>query len=180
MIAKLLPKKAPKHFILDVDGVMTDGKFYYTKEGKVMKIFGSDDHDALCLLKPYMDISFVTGDHRGFDISKKRIGEDMKMPIELVSTTERIRWIKEKFDPQEVVYMGDGIFDHYVMREVGYAIAPANADSNAKAVAHFVTERLGGDRAVAEASLHLLETFFEEYKPEEPLPDTKYSGVWGV
>jgi 3-deoxy-D-manno-octulosonate 8-phosphate phosphatase (KDO 8-P phosphatase) len=180
MPAKLLPKSSPKAFILDVDGVMTDGKFYYSKEGKVMKVFGSDDHDALCLLKPFMNIQFVTGDHRGFEISQKRIADDMHMPIELVSTTKRLAWIRENYNPDEVVYMGDGIFDHYVMREVGYAIAPANADSNAKAAAHYVTARMGGDRAVAEASLHLLATFFEAYRPGEPLPERKYSGAWGV
>jgi 3-deoxy-D-manno-octulosonate 8-phosphate phosphatase (KDO 8-P phosphatase) len=64
------------------------------------------------------------------------------------------------------------------MREVGYAIATANADSNTKKVAHFVTERMGGDRAVSEACLHLLKTFFEAYQPESPLPQTKFSGTW--
>jgi len=180
MTARTKPSAPLKTFILDVDGVMTDGKFYYSAEGKVMKVFGSDDHDALCLLKPFMELRFVTGDHRGFEISKKRIVDDMKMPLELVSTTQRLGWIRERYDPASVVYMGDGIFDHYVMRDVGYAIAPANADSNAKAAAHYVTSRAGGDRAVAEASLHVLATFFEAYQPNEPLPERKYSGTWGV
>ena len=35
-----------KNFILDVDGVFTDGKFHYTENGKVMKIFGDADNDA--------------------------------------------------------------------------------------------------------------------------------------
>ena len=30
----------PRYFVIDVDGVLTDGKFYYTTEGKVMKKFG--------------------------------------------------------------------------------------------------------------------------------------------
>jgi len=175
------PTKTPlKIFIADVDGVMTDGKFYYTNEGKVMKVFGADDHDALCLLKPYMQILFVTGDHRGFDISKKRIVDDMKMPLELVSATQRLSWIRERFKLEEVLYMGDGIFDHYVMREVGYAIATANADSNTKKVANFVTKRMGGDRAVSEACLHILKKFFVAYRPENQLPQTKFSGTWGV
>jgi 3-deoxy-D-manno-octulosonate 8-phosphate phosphatase (KDO 8-P phosphatase) len=169
----------PKVFILDVDGVMTDGKFYYTAEGKVMKLFGSDDHDGLSLLKPHMEIRFVTGDHRGYAISESRIAKDMKMPLELVSTTERLAWIKERYNPAEVIYMGDGIFDHYVMREVGYAIAPANADARAKAAAQFVTERSGGDRAVAEASLHILEKFFTAWDPAAPLnSEISYSGAW--
>jgi 3-deoxy-D-manno-octulosonate 8-phosphate phosphatase (KDO 8-P phosphatase) len=164
---------------MDVDGVMTDGKFYYTAEGKTMKQFGSDDHDGLSLLKPYMEIRFVTGDHRGYPIAEARIAKDMKMQLDLVSTTQRLAWIKENYNPAEVIYMGDGIFDHYVMREVGYAIAPANADSRAKAAAHFVTQRAGGDRAVAEAALHILEKFFTAWDPDAPL-DTgiSYSGAW--
>jgi 3-deoxy-D-manno-octulosonate 8-phosphate phosphatase (KDO 8-P phosphatase) len=167
--------------ILDVDGVMNDGNMYYTKDGKVMKVFGPDDHDALSLLKPYLNIQFVSGDHRGFDISKARIVDDMKMPLELVSTIKRIDWIKERWNPSEVIYMGDGIFDHYVMKEVGYSIAPANADANCKKYADFVTERKGGDRAVSEACLHVLEKFFQPYDANQ-LPDKmiKLSGSWGI
>lgn len=156
----------PKHFIMDVDGVLTDGKFYYSTEGKIMKKFGPDDNDALSLLKPYINIIFVTGDKKGFKISEKRIVDDMHMELNLVSTIKRIDWIKERFDPKEVIYMGDGIFDHYVMKEVGYSISTANADKNAKSHANYVTSRSGGDRAVAEACLHLLDKFFEAYNPE--------------
>jgi len=171
----------PKVFVLDVDGIMTDGKFFYTEEGKVMKVFGADDHDGLSLLKPYMEIHFVTGDHRGFNISKSRIVDDMKMPLELVSTIKRINWIKERWDPKDVIYMGDGIFDHYVFSEVGYGIATSGSDSYAKKKANYVTERIGSERAVAEASLHILETFFEPFNPNF-LPDDqiKLSGEWTV
>ena len=62
---------------------------------------------------------------------QKRIVDDMNYPLDLVSTIRRIDWIKN-FKLNEVIYMGDGIFDHYVMREVGYSIAPANADLHAK------------------------------------------------
>ncbi|WP_207636661.1 hypothetical protein [Clostridium saccharoperbutylacetonicum] len=65
--------KKPKVFIMDVDGILTDGSFYYTIEGKVMKKFGADDNDALSLLKPYINIIFVTGDKKGFPISKKEL-----------------------------------------------------------------------------------------------------------
>lgn len=152
----------PKAFVLDVDGVLTDGGFYYTSEGKVMKKFGADDSDALSLLRPYVNILFVTGDKRGIEISKRRV-EDMHFELNLVSTIKRIDWIKERYNCVDVVYMGDGIFDHYVMREVGYAIATADADSNAKKYADYVTKRIGGRRAVAEACLHLLEKFFVPY-----------------
>ena len=74
--------------------------------------------------------------------------------------------------------MGDGLFDHYVMKQVGYAIAPANADTLAKAHADYVTQRSGGDRAVAEACLHLLEKFFEPYAPQSPPGVAKAAGEW--
>ena len=54
----------PKIFILDVDGVMTDGKFYYSQEGKILKAFGADDSDALALLSKYIKINFITGDKK--------------------------------------------------------------------------------------------------------------------
>jgi 3-deoxy-D-manno-octulosonate 8-phosphate phosphatase (KDO 8-P phosphatase) len=171
----------PKVFILDVDGVMTTGHFLYSQSGKVMKIFGPDDNDALSLLKGSLEVRFVTGDKKGADITRKRIQDDMGYPLDIVSTIKRINWIRDHYNPAEVIYMGDGIFDHYVMREVGYSIAPANADSNAKKSASFVTQRSGGDRAVAEACLHILEKFYTPYDPSA-LPQTgaKMSGEWTV
>ncbi len=171
----------PKCFILDVDGVMTTGHFLYTSEGKTMKIFGPDDNDGLSLIKNDLEIRFVTGDKKGFPISHKRIVDDMNFPLELVSTIRRVDWIKERYKLNEVIYMGDGIFDHYVMREVGYAISPANGDKLAKEYANFVTERSGGDRAVAEACLHIMEKFFTPFNPQA-LPDSqiKLSGEWTV
>ena len=150
----------PKIFILDVDGVMTTGQFLYSEEGKQMKIFGPDDNDGLGLLNQYIEIRFVTGDKKGFAISNKRINEDMGFKLDLVSTIKRIEWIKQLSSPKEVIYMGDGIFDHYVMKEVGYSIAPANADINAKQCSDYVTKRKGGDRAVAEACVHIANKFF--------------------
>ncbi len=173
--------KKPIVFILDVDGVMTTGHFLYTQHGKVMKIFGPDDNDALSLLRSNLEIRFVTGDKKGFPISKKRIVDDMGFDLDIVSTIKRIDWIEKRYPLESVIYMGDGIFDHYVMRHVGYSIAPANSDSNAKQFASYVTKRNGGDRAVAEASIHIMEKFFEAFDLSA-LPDvqTKLSGEWTV
>jgi len=167
-------------FILDVDGVMTTGQFLYTKDGKAMKVFGPDDNDGLGLLNPFVEIRFVTGDKKGYQISQKRIEEDMNYKLDLVSTIKRIEWIRERYDPREVIYMGDGIFDHYVMKEVGYSIAPANSDVSAKANANYITERSGGDRAVAEACLHIMQKFFDPYNPDK-LPAKQLDlGEWTV
>lgn len=171
---KRVPKKLkiPKVFILDVDGVLTTGHFLYTKDGKAVKIFGPDDHDALNLLKPYLEIRFITGDKHGYDISKKRIVDHMKFPLDFVSTFKRLEWIEKKYSLDEVIYMGDGIFDHYVLKKIGYGISTANADKYAKKYSDYITKCSGGDRAVAEACLHILEKFFEPYNTSK-LPNFK-------
>jgi 3-deoxy-D-manno-octulosonate 8-phosphate phosphatase (KDO 8-P phosphatase) len=143
-----------------------------------MKVFGPDDSDGLALLKPYIEIRFVTGDKKGFSISKKRIEDDMGFPLDLVSTIRRIEWIKKQYDPKSVIYIGDGIFDHYVMKEVGYSIAPANSDRTAKEHANYVTERSGGDRAVAEACLHIMQKFFTPYESDRLPADQLNLGEW--
>ena len=164
-------KLKPRTFILDVDGVMTSGSFLYNSDGKAMKSFGPDDHDALKILSKELKIHFISGDKKGFEISRKRIVEDMNFPLDLVSTFRRVEWIKENFDVSMTISMGDGIFDPFVMKEVAYSIAPNNADKEAKNVADFVTERNGGERAVAEACVHVYERFFGRFdiyaiKPE--------------
>ena len=112
--------------------------------------------------------------------NNKRIKDDMNFDLDLVSTIKRIDWIKERYNPKEVIYMGDGIFDHYVMKEVGYSIAPKNADDNAKKYANYITHRAGGDRAVAEACIHIMQKFFSEYNPDK-LPDKQMNlGEWTV
>ena len=169
-----------KVFILDVDGVMTTGHFLYSIDGKQMKIFGPDDSDGLGLLKPFIKIRFVSGDKKGFPISNKRIKDDMKFDLDLVSTIKRIDWIKERYNPKEVIYMGDGIFDHYVMKEVGYSIATANSDITAKKNANYVTVRSGGDRAVAEAALHIMQKFFVPYDPSSAPNDESDLGEWAL
>lgn len=168
----------PEIFLVDVDGVLTTGHFLYSSEGKSYKIFGKDDSDGLSLLSSHLPIKFVSGDRKGFSISKKRV-EDMKFEIELVSTIKRVSWIKKNFDINKVIYMGDGIFDHYVFKEVLYAIAPNNAHKFAKDKSDFVTTSSGGNGAVAEACLHILDKYFDPYNPNAPLiKDTKFSGEW--
>ncbi len=154
---------APKIFVLDVDGVLTTGQFFYSTEGKVLKVFGADDNDALSLLKPFMEIRFISGDKRGFSISEKRIVEDMGYPLDLVSTVDRKDWIAERYNLKDVIYMGDGIFDHFVMKDVGYSVSPSNGHPYSRECADYITSVAGASGAVAEACLHILEVFFEPF-----------------
>lgn len=165
-----------KNFIIDVDGCLTTGQFLYSTEGKVMKVFGPDDADALSILKNKINIQMISGDKRGFSITKKRI-DDMNFPFDLVSTFERVKWIEEKFNPEETIYMGDGIYDALVFEKVGYSIAPANGFYITKQKANFVTQAKGGEGAVAEACLHILEKFFEKFNLSN-LDFSAGSGAW--
>jgi len=165
---------AMKNFVLDVDGVLASSQLLYTAEGKAMKVFGPDDHDALNLLRDRMRIAFITGDKRGFPISKRRIVDEMGFDLHLVSTHERLHWIEENFGLPETVYMGDGIFDVSVFEKVGYSICPSDGFYLARQKASYITGHCGGNRAVAEACVHILDKFFGE---KEISPNTKY-GIW--
>ncbi len=171
-------KSMPKVFVIDVDGVFTDGKFYYSESGKVMKKFGPDDNDALSIIENKLTIHCVTGDKRGFGISKRRIETDMGLKLSLVSTFERIEWINKYYDAKTTIYMGDGIYDPLVFRHVLYGIAPANAFYATKKAASYVTKNRGGEGAVAEACIHILETFFDQKFDVLSLDMTKGSGNW--
>ncbi len=167
-----------KNFIFDVDGVFTDGKFHYSEEGKILKIFGDADNDALSILKRYMHVEMISGDKRGFHISRKRISEDMGFPLTLVSTFERIKWISEHFDLTETIYMGDGLFDVLVFEKIGFSIAPDNAFYNTKEKADWVTRSKGGEGAVAEACFYVLEKFYNKNISELLHEPIKESGIW--
>ena len=152
-----------KHvLVLDVDGVLTDGKFHYTKDGKVSKTFGADDHDAIRLMKQYLEVVVVSADKIGFGITKKRIQEDMGLDLHEVSSADRPLWILNNFPNHFRIYIGDGFYDHKVFEVVDLGITVNNALDHVKEAADFVSSRSGGDRAVAEACLYILKKVFGE------------------
>jgi len=141
--------------ILDVDGVMTDGSFLYDSSGKSHKKFGPEDGDALDQLRAYMEILFTTADWRGIEISRARIERDMEYPLFLVPAMSRLAWISERFDLENVIYMGDSFMDVEILQRCHFGIAPNNANTRAKAHADFVTPSNGGSGAVAEACFEI-------------------------
>ena len=152
----MVNKKEFNTFILDVDGVITTGRFFYSNEGKLLKEFGPDDHDALKIISEFLRIEFISADKNGFEISKKRIEKDMGFKLSFVTATDRLGWFKQNTDLLKTIYMGDSFSDIKVFKEVGYSISPSNADENCKKNSDYVTNNSGGNRAVAEASFHIL------------------------
>ena len=150
----------PSELILDLDGVLTDGKFLYSKAGKSYKAFSVDDHDGIRLVQNFLDVHIVSADSSGFEISKRRVVKDMNLSLTLVSIEDRLDWIRRNFGLDNTIYMGDGIFDKAIFQEVHYAIAPSSALKEVRRAADFVTTAKGGERSVAEACLHIAKKFF--------------------
>ena len=154
-----------KVFVMDLDGVLTNGCFLYDANGKAYKQFGPDDADALKLIKDDVDLVFVSADHRGFPISEKRIN-DMGYQLNLVKTSERLQWIKDRYDLKNVIYMGDSFVDIPILKEVGCAIVTNDGFWFAKQFADYVTVHDGGKRAVADAVFFIARKYLnkDEYK----------------
>lgn len=152
----------PEIFVLDVDGVMTTGQFLYSAKGKEYKVFGPHDNDGIKLIQEKIKIIFLTADKRGFSISKKRIVDDMKKELVLVSESERLEFIQTNYGLNNIIYMGDGYHDAKILKQCFYGIAPKNARIEAKTSADYITASNSGEGAVLDACLHILEKFFKE------------------
>ena len=145
-----------RYLISDVDGVLTDGGFYYSEQGKILKKFGPHDSDGFKILKSKgIESIAITADKRGFEISKKRLS-DMDIPCFLVPAEIRYQWISEKFNITDTIFVGDGYFDIECIEKVALGIAPQNAPHIVKQAADFVTESHGGNGVILEIALELM------------------------
>lgn len=147
-----------KRFVLDVDGVMTTGQFIYTADGKLGKIFGPHDADGLKLIRDRIVIEFITADKRGFEITQKRIVEDMKYPLTLVPESDRFAYV-QRLGFQETAFMGDGFYDAPVLRAAAVGICPANGRTEAREAANYVTPSRSAEGAVMDACLYLKDVY---------------------
>lgn len=147
--------KVKKIFVLDVDGVMTTGSFFYSKSGKVYKEFGPHDSDGLKKINGLINFFFITADKRGFGISKKRIVEDMGYSLKLISEESRYSFLEKKIGFKNLIYMGDGIYDAPILKKCFLGIAPKNARVEARKSANYVTSSNSGKGAVLDACLYI-------------------------
>lgn len=148
-----------ENFVLDVDGVMTTGHFIYGINGKMYKIFGPHDADGLKLIRNKINIQFITADDRGYEITEKRIVDDMKYPLTLVKENERLEYL-HSLNFETLAFMGDGYFDAIVMQYCKVSIAPANARKECLKIADYITPSKSGEGAVMDACLYLQEKLY--------------------
>lgn len=147
-----------KTLILDIDGVLTDGKLIYNNLGKAYKVFGPHDKDGLKIIQKYLNIQFITADRVGFSISHARIVKDWKYNescLHLVPEEQRLEWFNTNCDLSTTAFIGDGIHDAPILSIVKAGIAPASARIEAKEAAKYVTPSKAGEGAVLDACLWL-------------------------
>ncbi len=143
--------------VSDVDGVLTDGKFHYSDKGKIFKIFGSHDADALNLLTldKRVSIFFLTADARGFEISAKRLS-DMGFNVQLMGSSERVDFISELKREFFTIYVGDSFTDINSMKLSDFSIAPNNSHERARKNADLITMSNSAEGAMSEICLLII------------------------
>ncbi len=139
--------------VFDVDGVLTDGKLIYAADGHEIKAFHV--HDGLGfkrLLANGIEVAVITA--RLSHIVTERMAElgvahvyqdqkDKRACLEQLLAALHLT-------PAEAAYTGDDLPDLAPMRDVGLAIAVANAHPWVRAHAHWRTRHAGGDGAARE------------------------------
>ncbi len=149
--------KKIKLLLMDVDGVLTDGRIYLVPlgRGKVAeaKVFHSQDGAALKLIrKAGIRTGVVTG--RRSDVMEHRARE-LRMDFVLEGVEDKRKAFDEilragRLKAEEVAYVGDDLSDLGPMKRAGLPMAVPNAVPEVRRAAAYVTRRLGGQGALRE------------------------------
>ena len=151
--------KKIKLLLLDVDGVLTDGRLYYGNSGEEMKAFNIQDGLGIKLLQQGdIRVGIITG--RVSTLLQRRADELGINPVvqgredKLTALNELLETMEIGMD--EIAFMGDDLPDLAVIRRVGLGITPANGSSTLAQQAQWQTARRGGDGAVREVAEMIL------------------------
>lgn len=147
--------------LLDVDGVLTDGRIIYDSAGRDMKLF--DVHDGLgvyLLKKAGIPTIMITA--KGSKAIKPR-ARDMQVEAVFENISPKSSVLdgilkKYRVSQDQVCFMGDDLVDLCLMKRVGFAVAVFNACPEIKRASHYVTLRQGGRGAVREVAELILKT----------------------
>ncbi len=153
--------KKIKLLLLDVDGVLTDGRIVYDSHGKDLKFF--DVHDGLgvyVLHKSGIKTVLITA--KGSKTIKPR-AKDMRVAEVFSDVFPKTKVLdrilkKYKVSLDEICFMGDDLVDLALMRKVGLPVAVANASADIKEAALYITNRFGGRGAVREVAEIILKS----------------------
>ncbi len=144
---------------LDVDGVMTDGGICLDDNGVETKRFHVRDGTGIRIwIRLGYHVALITG-RSGKALGHRAAELDIRHVIQ--ASTDKARSLDEllkelSLTPAQAAVLGDDLPDLPMMRRAGYAMAVADAVSEVREAATFVTTRTGGNGAVREAVEHLL------------------------
>jgi 3-deoxy-D-manno-octulosonate 8-phosphate phosphatase (KDO 8-P phosphatase) len=145
--------KKIKLVILDVDGVLSDGRIIYDDRGRELKsFFARDGAGIVYLQRSGIEVAILSGrasgsvDIRAKELGITRVHQGSKRKLEVLEELLE----KTGLGFEELAFMGDDLMDLPALRRVGLAAAPANAVPEVKRVAHVITKAEGGRGAVRE------------------------------
>lgn len=146
--------------VLDVDGVLTDGRLYFTNEGEELKAFHTLDGHGIKLWQRAGGITaIITGrkaplvEYRARNLGIAHLyqgREDKGRALRELSSSVQIPL-------ESIAYVGDDMPDLGAFKVCGLAIAVANAHPYVRDRAHWVTQNTGGKGAVREVCDMLLQ-----------------------
>jgi len=148
-----------KLLVLDIDGVLTDGRVIYDQDGRELKFFDiKDGHGLKLLQRAGFEIVWLSGRKsipnqvRAHELGIDELVEDCKIKL-----PEFERMVAERgLTPEQAAFMGDDLIDLPPMRACGLAMAPADAWPEVKEASHWVATLPGGRGAVRQACELLL------------------------
>jgi len=139
--------------ILDVDGVLTDGRLYFGPQGETLKVFHvRDGHGIKMLQRAGIEVAFLSGRrsdaayHRAKELGVSRFYEGSR---DKVTVLEEIMGAMQ-IEAAAVAAVGDELVDLPLFSRVGLGVAVADAAPEVKAASHWVTNLPGGRGAVRE------------------------------
>ncbi|MBN1364309.1 MAG: HAD hydrolase family protein [Syntrophaceae bacterium] len=142
-----------KAVALDVDGVLTDGSFYWGFDGEELKKFSFSDIMGVSLgRKAGLIFALISGEDNGLiDRFANKMGiTDIYKGYKDKASALRSFAEKHRLDFSEICFMGDDVNDLKALELAGFSAAPANAHASVKSVAKLVTAKSGGNGAVRE------------------------------
>ena len=152
--------KKVKLLILDVDGVLTDGRIVYDNFGDELKLFNVNDGLGVYLLgKVGIKTVIITAKKTKAVLKRAR---DMRVAA-VYSNHYKLKIyqkVLKKFrvKDEEVCFMGDDLLDFPIIKRAGFAVAPPNATEEVKNTSHYITKKHGGKGAVRELTEIILKS----------------------
>lgn len=138
---------------LDVDGVLTDGKLYFSAQGDEQKAFNILDGLGLKLVRDAgVEVALITG--RTSPLTQRR-ADDLRIKHLVQGREDKRTALIELLDqlgitPQEAAYVGDDLPDILAIQHAGAGLTVANAHWAVKREAAYCTNARGGEGAVRE------------------------------